>query len=80
MAAKLIAYECVATEHHPDHVHPDKLTIHDGHWAFCAFDSRATGHQWAKTGGEQLEMLMAKHGITGGVALHDAKADGATSR
>jgi hypothetical protein len=80
MGAKLITYECVADDHQPDHAHPDKLTIHDGHWAFCAFDARATGHKWVDIGGEQLEMLMAKHGITGRVAMHDAKAETATSR
>ena len=73
MAAKLIAYQCVATDHQPSHLHPDKLTIYDGHWAFCAFDARANGHKWDETGGEQLEILMRHAGLIGGVATHDAK-------
>jgi hypothetical protein len=78
MGAK-IAYECVAPDHHPDRTHPDKLTIHDGRWAFCAFDARADGHEWSESEGEPFEMLMAKHGIGGGVAMHD-KTHAATSR
>ncbi len=80
MGAKLIAYECVATDHHPDQAHPDKLTIYNGRWAFCPLDARADGHTWNETMGEQLEMLMAKHGITGRVAMHDAKDEAATRR
>jgi len=55
--AKLIDYECVASAHRPALEHPDKLTIHDGHWAFCPFDALAEGHEWRETGGEDLAAL-----------------------
>ena len=73
MGANLIAYECVADDHRPTFLHPDKLTIHQGQWAFCAFDARATGHKWNETGGEELQHIMTRHGLVGGVATHEAK-------
>jgi hypothetical protein len=63
MAAKLIAYECVAPEHQPTLLHPDKLTVHEGAWAFCAFDARAKGHRWRETGGIDLDSLTRHAGI-----------------
>jgi hypothetical protein len=36
---------------------PDKLTVHEGKWAFCPYDAKATGHQWMATGGLPLSML-----------------------
>ncbi|HKY50306.1 MAG TPA: hypothetical protein VJP45_03535 [Candidatus Limnocylindria bacterium] len=73
MGVKLIAYECVAPEHQPSLLHPDKLTIHDGHWAFCAFDARAEGHRWSETGGEQMEVLLTRSGLVGGVSAHEPR-------
>ena len=78
MGAKLIEYECVSSEHQPSLLHPDKLTIHDGRWAFCAFDARAADHVWNPTGGEQLEVLMTSHGLSGGVTAHHARSSGST--
>ena len=75
MRANLIAYRCVASDHPPTLLHPDKLTIHDGEWAFCPFDARAGGHKWEVTGGEAVEVLMRRAGLIGGVAVqtHEAK-------
>lgn len=64
MPAKLITYECVAKGHEPSLLHPDKLTIHEGEWAFCPFDARSDGHQWQKTGGENLESVTSRLGPT----------------
>lgn len=75
MAAKLIAFECVARDHQPTLLHPDKLTVHDGEWAFCAFDARAEGHEWRRTGGMDLASLAYRAGLTGVPALN-----GETSR
>ena len=74
MGTKLVAYECIAPEHQPTLLHPDKLTIHDHEWAFCAFDARASGHQWSEKGGEQIEVLMRRYGLVGGVAPHESRA------
>lgn len=62
MGAKLIAYECVSPDHRPSLLHPDKLTIYEGAWAFCGFDSRAKGHTWRVTGGVDLESLTRRIG------------------
>jgi len=71
MTAKLIAYECVAPDHQPSLLHPDKLTIHEGHWAFCPFDARATGHQWQETGGGEFSDLLTRSGLIGSIGLHN---------
>lgn len=63
MKNELIAYECVAPEHQPSLTFPDKLTIHQGAWAFCPFDSRAEGHQWRETGGTVFGDLLRRAGI-----------------
>jgi hypothetical protein len=60
MAVTLIAYECIAAGHQPTPQHADKLTVHEGGWAFCAFDALATGHQWRETGGVEMETLMRR--------------------
>ncbi len=60
MGAALVAYECTAPGHQPAHDHIDKLTIHDGAWAYCPFDALATGHMWHETGGMDLETLMRR--------------------
>lgn len=67
---KLIAYECVAPEHQPSLLHPDKLTINEGHWAFCPFDARATGHVWRETGGGDFEALLTKSGLHSRLSAH----------
>ncbi len=59
----LIAYECVAPEHQPSLLLPDKLTIHEGSWAFCSFDSHADGHLWRETGGTDYADLLRRAGI-----------------
>ncbi|MGH2451727.1 MAG: hypothetical protein ACRDGE_10755 [Candidatus Limnocylindria bacterium] len=48
----------------------DTLTVHEGKWAYCAFDVRAAGHHWEPTGGVPLERLvpMGRHLRTGGEA------------
>ena len=68
MGARLIAYECVAAGHQPSLVHPDKLTVHEGNWAFCCFDAFADGHQWKQTGGIELQELMRRAGLSVGPA------------
>ncbi len=60
MGVSLIAYECTAPGHQPTADHVDKLTIHDGAWAYCAFDALAGGHAWRATGGVDLESLMRR--------------------
>jgi hypothetical protein len=64
MGLKLIAYSCDAPEHHPGSLPPDKLTVYHGDWAFCAYDARAEGHRWQKTGGASYEDLMRHAGIS----------------
>ena len=64
MGAKLIAFECIASAHQATLAHPDKLTIQEGAWAFCAFDARATDHLWRPTGGADLETLLRHVGLS----------------
>lgn len=63
MKSELIAYECVAPEHQPSLIFPDKLTIHEGAWAFCPFDSHSDGHRWRETGGAAFTDLLRRAGI-----------------
>lgn len=58
-----VAYECTAPAHQVgEGGGPDKLTVHQGQWAFCAFDVKAGGHEWRPTGGVPLSML--RHAAT----------------
>lgn len=77
MAAKLIVYECEAPEHQPTVSRPDKLTVHEGEWAFCPFDARADGHRWKQTGGVDLESLNRRFGLS---AMPGAKQEPRTVR
>jgi hypothetical protein len=52
-----VAFACAAPTHQVGEGGPDKLTIYQGQWAFCAYDARADGHQWGPTGGRSLSML-----------------------
>jgi len=63
MGSKLIAYSCDAPGHQPGSMPPDKLTVHQREWAFCAYDARADGHRWQKTGGASYEDLLRRAGI-----------------
>lgn len=66
MARPLIHFRC-ASEPHAKGSPPetaDTLTVHEGKWAYCPFDVRASGHRWETTGGVPLERLvpMGRHG------------------
>lgn len=61
IAESLVFYECTAAEHRVGGGSPDKLTIHQGQWAFCPFDSRAEGHEWVRTEGFALEVMLMRH-------------------
>ena len=56
MKDQLIQWYCASAAHRgtPDDA-ADKLTVHEGEWAFCPLDVRATEHDWRKTGGLELE-------------------------
>lgn len=73
--ASLIAYECVAADHQPGVLHPDKLTIHEGRWAFCPFDARADGHSWKATGGADMNSLLHRVGLAAAASAADAVTD-----
>lgn len=55
-----VAFECVANAHQDGEGGPDKLTVHEGQWAYCRFDAKSDGHQWKKT--ERLSLSMLRHG------------------
>ena len=71
MKDKLIQWYCSSAAHRgaPDDV-TDKLTIHDGEWAFCPLDARADEHDWRPTGGLELE----RGGARGPIVLRSARA------
>ena len=53
-----VAYVCSAPSHQVgDGGGPDKLTVHDGKWAFCPHDAKAVGHEWQPTGGVAVSTL-----------------------
>ena len=60
----MIAYECDASEHQTTDPAADKLTIYEGAWAFCRFDAMAVGHHWRATGGEELDAVMRRSGLS----------------
>jgi hypothetical protein len=52
-----VTYRCTAPSHQSADGGPDKLTVHDGKWAFCPYDAKAEGHEWAPSGGLSLSLL-----------------------
>ena len=58
-----IAYVCEAKRHVASSDHPDKLTIHEGQWAFCQFSARADHHEWHASSDDDLIALMRKAGL-----------------
>lgn len=54
-----IAFTCVAPAHLNGEGGADKLTVHEGAWAFCFFDARADGHEWSPNRGVTLTTLRA---------------------
>jgi hypothetical protein len=56
----LVELECVAEAHAPSGDGPDKLTIHEGRWAFCPYNVHADGHVWRETGGADLSVLLGR--------------------
>jgi hypothetical protein len=40
-----VVYECTAPSHQVGEGGPDKLTVHEGQWAFCSYDAKAEGHE-----------------------------------
>jgi hypothetical protein len=54
----LIHYRCSNPKHQQANSNKsDTLTIHEGKWAYCAFDIRAKEHQWTETGGVTVEQV-----------------------
>jgi hypothetical protein len=56
----LIHYCCTNPEHasqRPDGL-IDKLTLHDGKWAYCPRNTHLRGHRWTPTGGAPLETIV----------------------
>ncbi len=69
-----VGFNCVAPAHKVGDGGPDKLTVHQGQWAYCSFDARADGHEWRATEGATLTTLRAstlargKENVEGGGA------------
>lgn len=64
MPQQLIAYVCATPDHTPSLQFPDKLTIHEGAWAFCPFDAHADGHTWRETAGENIDEISRRFGLS----------------
>jgi hypothetical protein len=73
---KLIMFECVAAAHQPATDRPDKLTVHQNAWAFCAFDARADGHEWHEIAGRDLPTMMRRSGFGLGREREAARTGG----
>ncbi len=70
-----VAYQCETPSHRVrEGGGPDKLTVHQGQWAFCPFDAKADGHRWVPTGGLTLSML--RH--TAAMRVRERGRNGAT--
>lgn len=52
----LVAFTCVAAAHRDSEAGPDKLTIHNGKWAYCAYDAQADGHDWKPADGVTVSL------------------------
>ena len=77
MKGAMIGYRCVAEQHRTTVAGNEGLTVHDGQWAYCAFDRKADGHRWELTGGVPLSALMRASLLRGGGRLQLTKrADG----
>ena len=74
MGMKLIKYECVANAHRPTSNGADKLTIHEGAWAFCAFDALSDGHIWKHNEGEAFDTLLRHAGLSVYLDPHEIAA------
>lgn len=59
----LVAFTCAAPAHLEAEAGPDKLTVHDGKWAYCAYDARADGHDWKPNDGIAISLLQHPPGI-----------------
>jgi hypothetical protein len=55
----LIHFICIAHAHasRESKSSSDTLTVISGRWAYCAFDTRADGHEWSETEGVTIEVL-----------------------
>jgi hypothetical protein len=53
----LVAFTCAAPAHRDTEAGPDKLTVHEGKWAYCGYDARADGHQWKANDGIAISLL-----------------------
>lgn len=57
-AEALITYRCAALQHQAPRPGADHhVTIYKRQWAFCAYDTKAGGHEWEDTGGVALSTL-----------------------
>ncbi len=58
-ALRLIKYRCMRAAHQraPEGRISDSLTVHQGEWAYCPFDTRAKDHDWRATTGIPIEEL-----------------------
>jgi len=58
-ALRLIKYRCMRAAHQraPEGRISDSLTVHQGEWAYCPFDSHAKDHDWRATSGIPIEEL-----------------------
>ena len=63
MQQELVRYYCVSPEHleRSDDL-TDKLTVHDGQWAFCPLNTRLGGHDWRPRGSLSPAVLAARSG------------------
>lgn len=70
MNRALIHWYCASADHRDGpQTTADKLTIHQGQWAFCQMDSRASEHDWQSTSGIELERDAPLLSV-----VHEAKA------
>lgn len=55
----LIHFICIAPAHasRESKSSSDTLTVISGRWAYCAFDTRAEGHEWSEREGVTIEVL-----------------------
>ncbi|MDE3193288.1 MAG: hypothetical protein KGN00_06330 [Chloroflexota bacterium] len=53
-----IVYRCAAPGHEAPRPGADHhITLFRRQWAYCAYDSKSTGHDWVDTGGVPLASL-----------------------
>ena len=76
----LVHFRCTKAAHaRPAEQRSDTLTLVEGLWAYCPFDTRAGDHHWEETGGVRMQELVTGQPGSLGQATEQHPRDGKES-